>query len=281
MGRITWNIEMVKSFVKENSKSKLISSEFFNFKNDLKFICECGKPFTATFNNFMYGDKRTCNMCGFKRSSLKQKIENEVFIEEILNLVGKEYKFLDLYINKKTKLEVLHNKCGKTYFVTPDNFKRGRRCPHCSDARKSNGSKTIIRYLETNSFYFKSEFSLEKCRNVRKLPFDFAIFDRQNNLICLIEYDGEQHFKSSTLFGGEDYLLKTYENDNIKNAFCVNTNIPLIRIPYWRKRDIKHILDHVLGYFKLTNQNVNDSLVHNFLVNHPNWSHDQYIKQVN
>ena len=32
------------------------------------------------------------------------------------------------------------------------------------------------------------QFKFSDCRNINPLPFDFAIFDITNNLICLIEY---------------------------------------------------------------------------------------------
>ena len=45
-----------------------------------------------------------------------------------------------------------------------------------------------------------------------------------------IEYDGIQHFEPIKLFGGEKEFLKTQKKDRIKNEYCINNNIRLIRI---------------------------------------------------
>lgn len=61
----------------------------------------------------------------------------------------------------------------------------------------------------------------------RKFRFDFYI----DNLY-LLEYDGEQHFKESSLFGGKEEFEKRKEYDKYKNSWCEENGIPLIRIPY-------------------------------------------------
>ena len=43
-----------------------------------------------------------------------------------------------------------------------------------------------------------------------------------------IEYQGEQHFKPVTLFGGNDALKKTQKRDNEKLKKCKNNNVDLI-----------------------------------------------------
>jgi hypothetical protein len=48
--------------------------------------------------------------------------------------------------------------------------------------------------------------------------------------IC-IEFDGEQHFREHKLWG-EEKLIKTQTNDQIKNIFCIENNIKLIRIKF-------------------------------------------------
>jgi hypothetical protein len=53
---------------------------------------------------------------------------------------------------------------------------------------------------------------------------------------------GEQHFKPMGYFGGEKKLLYTQQNDKIKNEYCKNNNIRLIRIPYYNINNIDEIL---------------------------------------
>lgn len=58
-----------------------------------------------------------------------RKKTNEQFLEEVRQLVGEEYTFLEPYQGARTRIKVRHNMCGNTYLVTPDNFLRGKRCP--------------------------------------------------------------------------------------------------------------------------------------------------------
>ena len=40
---------------------------------------------------------------------------------------------------------------------------------------------------------------------------------------------------------------KTKMHDNIKNKYCHDNNIKLIRIPYWKMKEIEKILGNELG----------------------------------
>ena len=84
--------------------------------------------------------------------------------------------------------------------------------------------------MQNANISFVQEKSFETCINSvtkRKFRFDFYI----DNLY-LLEYDGEQHFKESSLFGGKEEFEKRKEYDNYKNSWCEENGIPLIRIPY-------------------------------------------------
>lgn len=48
-----------------------------------------------------------------------------------------------------------------------------------------------------------------------------------------IEYDGIQHIKPVSVFGGEDGFKSIKIRDEIKNLFCCVNKIKLIRIPHF------------------------------------------------
>lgn len=60
------------------------------------------------------------------------------------------------------------------------------------------------------------------------IRFDFYLIDYN----VLIEYDGRQHFKSIEHWGGEEEFKKRKINDSIKEEYCKNNRIPLLRISY-------------------------------------------------
>lgn len=60
------------------------------------------------------------------------KKTNEVFINEVKDLVGDEYTFMEPYVTSSDKLKIIHNACGYEYTISPNSFLRGSRCPMCS-----------------------------------------------------------------------------------------------------------------------------------------------------
>ncbi|WLV25849.1 hypothetical protein QR721_06510 [Aciduricibacillus chroicocephali] len=65
--------------------------------------------------------------------------------------------------------------------------------------------------------------------------------------MCLIEFDGEQHFKPVHHFGGEENYQLTQKRDEIKNKYCQDNNLELIRIPYY-ETEVELFLDKFLSH---------------------------------
>ena len=70
------------------------------------------------------------------------------------------------------------------------------------------------------------------------IAFDFYL---HNYNIC-IEYDGEQHYKEKFSFHDKNNFYDTILHDAIKNSYCEDNKIKLIRIPYWEFKNIETIL---------------------------------------
>ena len=85
--------------------------------------------------------------------------------------------------------------------------------------------------------------------NVSRLSFD-AFLPKYN---VAIEYDGEQHFKPTEFFGGEEGLRRTIERDEIKNRYCKDNNIILYRISYKDRDFIEDIIKEILQELITTN----------------------------
>lgn len=98
----------------------------------------------------------------------------------------------------------------------------------------SRGEVLIHNILSDASIKFKEEFVFEglNSENGRALRFDFAVFDDEDNLECLIEYQGKQHYEPSTKFGGKRGFYQQQHNDDKKRRFCALNGIKLIEIPY-------------------------------------------------
>lgn len=126
--------------------------------------------------------------------------------------------------------------CGNVCYARVDNFHSFHKtaCPDCR--LKSYGEKIIKDILEENNIIYKREYTFDDCISLfsnRKCQFDFYV-----NNEYIIEFDGEQHVKPITYYGGEKTLQKNQLQDNHKNQYCFEHNIQIIRIPYTHLKDI-------------------------------------------
>ena len=153
------------------------------------------------------------------------------------------YTFIKLkkFNNNKSIIEIW---CGNpnhnSYEVRFDVFKgnkekEGTRCPYCNE---SKGEKRINSFLLKNNINYLIQYRFEDCKFKYTLPFDFYL-PKYN---CCIEFDGGQHYKIVDWFGGLDGFVDTKIRDTVKNIYCQQNNIKLIRIPYWDFDNIEDIL---------------------------------------
>lgn len=212
-----------------------VLGEYVNSRTKIEMLHNvCGHKFKTTPNDFQQGKR--CPLCA--GNIVKT---HEEFLTEVKSLVGDEYEVLSDYESVNKHVLMRHNICGHTYKVTPSNFVyRERRCSKC---KYSKGEKAIEKFLLKHNLDFKPQFFFEDLTSEKDvyLRFDFAVIEN-NNVKCLIEYDGEFHFKAKSHFGGEKALKKQQLHDKKKNNFCEKHQIPLTRIPYWDYKNIETIL---------------------------------------
>ena len=193
---------------------------------------KCNHTYEVNPNSFLIGDR--CPSC-----SGNTKKDTETFKKEVFELVGDEFEVVGEYKDAKTKLKMKHTKCNHTYEVNPNNFLRGSRCPKCRESKGEVSVSTILEKLHVNHI---AQAKFGSCKYRRPLPFDFAVYSASNELLGLIEYDGEQHFRAVDAFGGEKALKSTQRRDAIKTQYCADNGIPLLRIPYTEFDNIEAIV---------------------------------------
>ena len=121
----------------------------------------------------------------------------------------------------------------------------------CGCSSKSVGENRIKEILKKLNINFEREKTFEDCINPdsgRRLRFDFYLPEYN----CCIEYDGYTHFSSNGGWNTEENLAKIQHSDTLKNEYCANNYIKLIRIPY---TDFKKInSDYILEKIKEENE---------------------------
>ena len=108
--------------------------------------------------------------------------------------------------------------------------------------RASRGEIKIEEILTEAGLNFKMEYIFPdlKSENGRPLRFDFVVFDDDNNIDFIIEYQGRQHYEASSKFGGKRGLYQQQHNDNKKRRFCAVHDFTLIEIPYTEENLISY-----------------------------------------
>ena len=118
--------------------------------------------------------------------------------------------------------------------------------------RASRGEIKIEDILRASNMNFSEEYSFPDLysSNGRPLRFDFAIFDDDNELMFLLEYQGIQHYVAKSKFGGASGLKKQQYNDMLKREYCRKHNIILVAIPYTDENKINY--DYIMNaYYNL------------------------------
>ncbi len=100
--------------------------------------------------------------------------------------------------------------------------------------RASSGERKIYDILSSAGMDFAEEHLFPDLVGMRGVPlrFDFAVFDDDGELACLIEFQGRQHYAPSPRFGGRGQFCKQRRYDALKRMYCDRNNIRLVTVPY-------------------------------------------------
>lgn len=209
-------------------------------KNKLIAVCKCkcGTIKDVIFANIKNGSSKNCG-CGRKKY-LSNKAKGE-------SIIGKKFgKLLVLEEKGKDKNRKIKYKCvcecGNKVTVLGSSLKNGHTSScGCSQSKYPALIKNII-----EEFGYK--VLLEKTIFIDNESIDYIRFDLYiEELNLAIEYDGEPHFKPVDWAGkGIEWAINNLERtqlrDEIKNKYCYDNDIYLLRIPYTQKDNFKEIL---------------------------------------
>jgi hypothetical protein len=230
-------------------KAKEIHGNKYNYDNVLyvsskkPIIIDCpihGK-FSQRAGSHLSG--RGCKLCRITiLTSNKEK-----FVKHANSTHNFKYDYEQTYYVKA--IEKVNIKCPLhgIFVQRPSEHLTGHGCPICSE---SSGEKLIRNYLENNQITFQTQFRILECRNIRPLPFDFAIC-KNECMIGLIEFHGKQHYSAcsfgSKTISGEKLLSTIQKCDKIKQNYCKQHQISLLIIPYWKRKDIAFLINSFKG----------------------------------
>ena len=194
-----------------------------------------------------------CQKCAYEEAAVRTRLSQEDF-ERKANQVHQgryDYSKAD-YQGCQSLVCIICEEHGE-FIQQAGTHLDGCGCRKCTS---SKGEVVIGLYLDRNNIKYSKEECFKNtnnpCRNPdtnKYLLFDFFLPDSN---MC-IEYDGSQHFKPFSFGGNQskkvkiNNLLNIKNRDMIKNKYCEDNNIVLLRIPYFKFKNIESILDSYLN----------------------------------
>jgi hypothetical protein len=144
------------------------------------------------------------------------------------------------FIDYASPILVKCNICGNEWLSRGVYLTQGHGCSCCG---QSQFEMYVSNFLDKNGFEWIGQYTYDDCRDKNVLPFDFYL----PSCNILIEADGEQHYMPVNFGGMSDEeamkrFLITQSHDKIKDQYCQQHKINLIRIPYWEKNNIDSFL---------------------------------------
>lgn len=117
--------------------------------------------------------------------------------------------------------------CGNSFITTAHRLKQGNT--QSCGCLVSKGENKIKELLTSMKIEYISQYSFQDLVDIAPLRFDFYL----PKFNTLIEYQGEQHYKSVNKWGGEEGFRDRIKKDSMKRNYCLRNNIKLIEVPYW------------------------------------------------
>ena len=195
--------------------------------------CECGNICEVPAASLTSLRTKSCG-CLKKESDKKPK-------GNVIDLIGQTFYHLTVLKRDGSDARgeakwLCQCDCGNPSLISVlgSNLRTGHT-RSCGCERRSHGEQAVAKLLSQYQINFQQEVPMFKFSNGKNATFDFYV-----NNQYLIEYDGETHYQSS-LHGWhtENQLVQQQERDAIKNQWCKDNNILLIRIPYWHLKDLQ------------------------------------------
>lgn len=224
-------------------------------RNRVKIQCRCkvcGNEYSIEPMSLLQGSG--CAICGLKKRWNNRRVTTEGF-QEKLDKVQPDIKIIGEYTYCHTLIKCECIRCGYVWNSYPANLLNGSAgCPSCR-RKISKGERAVSNYLDAHDIEYVREYSFPDCKNIFALRFDFYLPEYNT----LIEYDGQQHYRTVDYFCGsnpDESLKQNQIRDGIKDDYCKQHGYTLIRIPYFEYRNIQNILDDKLIKTKQSSETV-------------------------
>jgi len=235
MKKLTTESFILKSKKVHGDKYDYSLVEYKDSHTHIDIICPTHNIFKQ--KPYCHLNKEGCRKCSDELKFQKRRHNKDIFIERSQKVHDNKYDYsLTMYRNSRTKVDIVCPKHG-VFTQSPPHHLNGAGCPIC---KSSKGEIEVQKFLKNRNINYIQQHTFNDCKNLKVLRFDFYLPEYK---IC-IEYDGRQHFNPIDMFGGDRAFELLRKNDEIKNTYCSENEINLIRVNY--KDNIEEILNKII-----------------------------------
>lgn len=201
-----------------------------NDDNKATWLCKCDCGNTTIVSGRHLRDGTTLSCGCLRKDKLINRNHNLTKIKEGDSINGTLIKNI-FYENGKAYCMAVCKYCGNNFKTTIQHL-QSNHTQSCGCNNASFGEQKIEEILLNNNIAFIKQKIFEDFfyKDTLQHPkFDFYIISEKP---YVIEYDGIQHFHANGGWCTEEVVELNKKRDKIKNEYCKNNNIPIIRIPY-------------------------------------------------
>lgn len=220
-----------------NNKYDYSLVEYKTCATKVKIICPVHGVFEQQPQGHLQG--WGCVKCGNEN----QMYSKEKFVELANKVHNNRYDYSKSVYKGSTKDILITCPKHGDFIQRASAHLEGEGCPVCCQSR---GENKIGSYLRETGVKYIPQYKFDDCKNKKPLPFDFAIFNNDGSLRCLIEYQGVQHYQQIFWSGKEWSSFKEQQKrDKIKRDYCAKRGIQLLIISY--KQDLQEVFEEAGG----------------------------------
>lgn len=214
--------------------------------------CSCGTIRSVFSGSLKSGKSKSCGCLKIKNAKERNRKNAESHLKEVHGWLTID----DCFLKNNDYWYRCTCKCGNKVDVLGKRLFNGTTSS-CG-CMNSKANEIMAKILTKYKIPFKREYKFSDCCDKKPLPFDFAIFNKYQELIGLIELNGSLHYSTSgTGWDTPERLLYQQKHDYMKRLFCETNKIPFLIIPYQYFDDIEKFLI-TSDFWKIIIKNFND-----------------------
>lgn len=191
-------------------------------EDHVKIVCPDHGPFMQSPHGHLSG--KGCSQCAKTALNSDKRDDADAFIRKAIDIYGPIYDYSQVeYRTSKKKVKIGCPEHGWFWIKPNGHISSLQGCPKCTS---SKGEMVVRKILGDKGVVFNEQYKLpEYTYNYR---YDFFIPENR----VIIEFHGEQHYRPTGHFGGQENFTKTVARDVLKKDLALSVGYKMLYLNY-------------------------------------------------